>query len=281
MTPKFSIVTPTRNALPALQRCIGSVRGQPEVALEHIVQDACSSDGTSEWLASQKDLRATTEPDDGMYDAINRGWAKSRGEIVSWLNSDEQYLPGTLRLVARVFDENPEIDFIYGNYIVVDPAGNGIAARREIRLSPYYLANGFLTAASCTLFFRRCLLDEGILRLDTTFQYAADMDLVLRLLAARKRVLRIDRYLSLFGFDGKNLSCAPKMIEETEAIRIKFGGASRGLRRRLAQLGRIAERFLAGSYFSQPVGYDFATNERPDYRAVALPRLGSRYVTQR
>ena len=54
---------------------------------------------------------------------------------------------------------------IYGNYIVVDPAGNGIAARREIRLSPYYLANGFLTAASCTLFFRRCLLDEGILRL--------------------------------------------------------------------------------------------------------------------
>ena len=261
-------------------RCVGSVRGQTGVEFEHIVQDACSSDGTSEWLAAQLDLRAATEPDNGMYDGINRGWAKARGDIVSWLNSDEQYLPGTLQLVSKVFDEQPDVDFLYGNYIVVGPDGHGIAARREIRLSSYYIANGFLNIASCAIFFRRRLLDSGILFLDSTYRYASDMDLILRLLLARKQVLKINRYLSLFTFDGNNLSCSPRMIEETKAIRSKYGGASRGIVRKVAQLGRIVERLAHGSYLPQRVSYEFAINERPDYRTVVMPKLGAQYVTQ-
>lgn len=281
MNPKFSIVTPTRNALSYLQRCVGSVRGQTGVRFEHIVQDACSTDGTSAWLASQPDLLATTEADSGMYDGINRGWRKARGEIVCWLNSDEQYLPGTLQLVGQYFDENPGVDFLYGNYIVVDAEGRGIAARREIRLSIFYIANGFLYAGSCTTFFRRRLLDEGILPLDPVYRYASDMDLILRLLTAGKRAIKINKYLSLFTYNGENLSCSPRMIEETEAIRSKYGGFSKGPSRRIAQLGRITERLLSGAYLPQTVCYEFATSARPDYRAIVAPHLWATYVTQR
>jgi glycosyltransferase involved in cell wall biosynthesis len=277
---KFSIVTPTRNALPYLVRCVGSVRGQTDAAFEHIVQDACSTDGTSEWLLTQSDLSAATEPDEGMYDAINRGWSRSKGDVLSWLNSDEQYLPGTLQLVSRAFEENPEIDFLYGNHIVVDADGLGIAARREIRLSSFYISHGFLYAASCTMFFRRRLLDSGILILDSTYRYASDMDLVLRLLAANRRGYHMNRYLSLFTFDGNNLSCSPRMIAETEAIREKHGGASSGLVRRVAQVGRIIERAIKGSYLPRRVSYQFAVDDRPKYREVVTPRLGSQYVTQ-
>ena len=65
MRIRFSIATPARNSLGKLKRCVGSVRGQSDVALEHIIQDAQSSDGTPEWLARQADLRAVSERDDG------------------------------------------------------------------------------------------------------------------------------------------------------------------------------------------------------------------------
>ena len=143
---KFSVVTPTRNALDKLKRCVGSVRGQTGVEIEHIVQDACSTDGTPEWLAGQADLLARSEQDAGMYDAINRGWGRATGDILSWLNSDEQYLPGTLEKVAGVFARNPEIDLIYGDALVVDAAGDLRAMRvrrpeaNERRLFVYEIA---------------------------------------------------------------------------------------------------------------------------------------------
>jgi glycosyltransferase involved in cell wall biosynthesis len=94
-TTDFSIATPTRNALEQLKRCVGSVRGQKSVSYEHLVQDAMSSDGTPQWLSAQSDIAAVSENDSGMYDAINRSWNRSRGKILSWLNSDEQsLLPG-------------------------------------------------------------------------------------------------------------------------------------------------------------------------------------------
>ena len=96
----FSIATPTRNALAKLRRCVGSVQGPFGPSCEQLVQDACSTDGTPEWLFRQPDLKAVSEPDAGMYDAINRAWGRAQGQILSWLNSDEQYLPGTLRMFS-------------------------------------------------------------------------------------------------------------------------------------------------------------------------------------
>lgn len=275
----ISVVTPTWNDLEYLKRCVGSVRSQGIGSFEHIVQDSCSTDGTDEWLGSQLDLRSAVEKDAGMYDAINRGWTKSSGDILSWLNADEQYLPGTLEKVRVFFEKHKEVDVAYGDVLIVDSDGNPISARREPRLSHYYVRNKFLYTYSCATFFRRSLLEKGLLRLNCRYRYAADMDLILSLLSKDVVFKRIPDYLSLFTMDGSNLSCSPKMIEETEEIRIAHGASSSRLLRKFATLGRYVERFASGCLSPVDVRFNYAVDEVPNYRVMSGVRLPSSYQT--
>lgn len=275
--PRFSIATPTRNAFDKLKRCVGSVRGQREVFVEHLVQDAQSTDGTAQWLAIQADLCAVSESDSGMYDAINRAWARSSGEFLAWLNSDEQYLPGTLAKVQAYFDAHPHVDVVFGNYIVADLQGRPVALRREIPFRRIYVANGFLYAQSCTLFFRRHLLEQGRLALDSRFRYAADKELLLSLSSAGAVIAHIPEYLSLFGIDGTNLSTHPRAAEESEQIRTAHGAFKAKPLRQLALACRRIERLLRGGYRERPIRYCYATNEVPHYLEYEVARLGGRY----
>jgi glycosyltransferase involved in cell wall biosynthesis len=274
----FSVVTPTRNDLHKLRRCVGSVRGQAvDVRLEHLVQDARSEDGTAAWLADQADLNWRSEADAGMYDAIQRGWSRSTGEVLSWLNADEQYLPGTLAMVKSYFDEHPEADVIFGDYIVCDAEGRPIAQRQEIPFRRVYVANSFLNTQSCTLFFRRRLLEQGLLRFDCSLRYAADKDLMLQLGKAGVRIHHLRGYLALFGIDGSNLSTHPRMLEEAEQVRSQHGGFRSRFARSLVLTGRRVERFVRGAYASRELTYRFAVDETPTYREVRTKRLGGRY----
>lgn len=275
----ISVVTPTWNDLEYLKRCVGSVRSQGVGSFEHIIQDACSTDGTDEWLNSQLDLRSVVEKDAGMYDAINRGWTKSSGDILSWLNADEQYLPGTLEKVRVFFERNKEVDVVYGDVLIVDSDGNPISARREPRLSHFYVRNKFLYTYSCATFFRRSLLEKGFLRLNCRYRYAADMDLILNLLAKDVVFKRIPDYLSLFTMDGSNLSCSPKMIDETEEIRISHGASSSLFLRKFATLGRYVERLASGCLSPVDVRFNYAVDEVPNYRVISGLRLPPSYQT--
>ena len=82
-----------------MKLCIASVADQG-VELEHIVQDAESDDGTLDWLPQDRRVKAFVEKDQGMYDAVNRGLRRASGDILAYLNCDEQYLPGALAMVA-------------------------------------------------------------------------------------------------------------------------------------------------------------------------------------
>jgi hypothetical protein len=212
-----------------------------------------------------------------MYDAIQRGWQRSRGAIVSWLNSDEQYLPGTLQRVQAAFEAHPEIDFLYGSSIIVGPQGEPLAARREIPLRHVYVRNGTLYAYSCTLFFRRRLLDAGLLRFDSKLRYAADADLMLRILADRRPFLRLPDYLSLFMLDGSNLSCSPRMLEEMHIVQARHGAAHSALSRKALLLGRSLEKLLAGAFASADLSYSFVIDETPRYREVVARRVPARF----
>lgn len=88
-----SVVTPSFRSSQWLKLCIASVADQG-IPVEHIVQDAGSDDGTLDWLPQDARVRAFIEKDQGMYDAINRGFRRATGDIFAWLNCDEQYLPG-------------------------------------------------------------------------------------------------------------------------------------------------------------------------------------------
>ncbi len=282
MAPLFSIATPTWNALAKLRRCVGSVRGQRGVTLEHLVQDACSKDGTPEWMAGQTGTEQArfaglSEPDQGMYDAINRAWSRAGGRYLSWLNADEQLLPGALARVAAYFDAHPEVDAVFSDYLVVDDAGRAVALRREIPLRRFYVVNTFLYAQSCTLFFRRTLWDRGLLRLDDAFRYAADKDLVLRLMDAGVRFAHLPEVLAMFGVDGNNLSSHDGMKREAEAVRLAHGALRWQPLRSVAFAARRIERLLRGAYQAQQLDYDFAVDETPSFVRYRATGLGGRY----
>jgi glycosyltransferase involved in cell wall biosynthesis len=280
-SPDFSIATPTRNALEKLRRCIGSVRGQDGASFEHLVQDARSNDGTASWLENQSsthsNLRHASESDGGMYDAINRCWARSTGQYLAWLNSDEQYLPGTLARVKQFFEARPDIDVLFADYLVADEQGRAVALRREIDLRKFYVTNTFLNTQSCTLFYRRKLWDDGVLKLDSRYRYAADKDLILRLLESGARFYHLPEVLSIFGVDGTNLSTHPQMEQEAEKLRLQYGGYRWHPLRALAYLGRRVERLYGGCYRLIDFRYHFALDETPQYAEFISENLGGRY----
>jgi len=96
----FSIITPSFRNSRWLKLCIASVADQQDVKWEHIVQDSCSDDGTQDWLPRDPRVKAFIEKDGGMYDAVNRGYRRAAGDILAYLNCDEQYLPGALKTVS-------------------------------------------------------------------------------------------------------------------------------------------------------------------------------------
>lgn len=271
--PTFSVVTAVRNGMPQLRRCVGSVRAQG-MAVEHVVQDGLSTDGSAEWLRSQADLAVVSESDDGMYDAINRGWRRSGGEIVSWLNADEQYLPGTLAAVGENFRSHPNAEIIFGDALIVDASGALIAARREIPLRRAYVAGSFLYALSCATFFRRSLLDRGHLVFNPDRRIAGDAELLLSLLRNGYRAHHVARYLSLFTIDGTNLSLSPDA--ERECLDVRGRGAGR-VPSLLASSARRAEKAVRGCYARKPVSYVWAEDERPTYRQFSYDRAPTRF----
>lgn len=273
---KFSIVTPVYDGMPQLKRCVGSVRGQRGTQFEHIIQDGGSVDGTVEWLSAQPDLNICSTRDNGMYDAINRGWSLATGDVLSWLNADEQYLPGTLAFVRDFFSKYPHADAVFGDMIMVDSQGVAIAARREIPLRRIYVQNGFLYAASCTLFFRRKLWDQGLLNFDESYRYAGDGDLVLRLLHHGVKFYHAGKYFALFGVDGKNLSTSPNVAAERKSIYIKYRALPFSVLRKSVMFARYAERLFAGCYRKSLVNYSYALNEIPEYKFYKNIKIGFR-----
>ena len=274
----FSIATPVRNGLAALKRCAGSVRAQRGVPHQHLVQDGLSEDGTSEWLARQPDIDSETRPDNGMYAAINRAWDRASGDVLSWLNADEQYLPGTLERVASAFATHPAVDAVWGNAIVVSPDGHPLAARRDIPLRRLYVANGVLYAFSCTLFFRRSLRVSGVLACDESYRVCGDADLVLRLLEAGTTFLHLKTYLSLFEWSGANLTSSRRalMLEETERLRDTHGSLA-PCGRAVVRVLRCAERMLSGCWLPDRIDYDYCLDEVPTVVRRSGTRVGFRF----
>src|SRR6266567_8816837 len=107
---RFSIITPSYRNSQWLKLCVASVADQEGVEFEHIVQDSCSDDGTQDWLPKDSRVKAFIEKDKGMYDAVNRGFARATGDILAYINCDEQYLPGALKGVHDCFADHPEVD---------------------------------------------------------------------------------------------------------------------------------------------------------------------------
>lgn len=116
-TVLVSVVTVCRNAVLSIRRTVESVRAQEGVpgAIEHIVVDGVSTDGTLDVLAEYPHLKVTSEPDAGLYDAMNKGVSKASGDIVGILNADDWYEAGALARVVRTFVAAPDVGIVHGD----------------------------------------------------------------------------------------------------------------------------------------------------------------------
>jgi glycosyltransferase involved in cell wall biosynthesis len=124
MLPSITIVTPSLNQGRFIQQTILSVLNQDYPSLDYIVMDGGSIDDTVDILRGYSDrLQWVSQPDGGQSWAINHCWQESNSDIISWLNSDDILLPGALHEVGRFFQENPDVDIVYGDCDYIDSTG--------------------------------------------------------------------------------------------------------------------------------------------------------------
>lgn len=124
ISPLVSIITPTFNSEQFIEETILSIKAETYPHFEHIVVDGGSTDGTLDIIRKYKDIKWISEPDNGMYDAINKGFRMAQGEILTYINSDDLYYSkDTIRLVVSQFVKDHSIDFIFGHCAFIDVNG--------------------------------------------------------------------------------------------------------------------------------------------------------------
>ena len=257
----FTIVTPSFRQLEQLGCCIASIADQEGVTVEHIVQDG-GTEGFEDFAKKmaerwpdrpgyRRDM--ISEPDGGMYDAINRGLKRATGGICAYLNCDEQYLPGVLKLVLRRFQVSPGTDLFLGDVVVVDGEGKPICHRKMIRPGLAHTWTCHFGALTAGIFFRRKVIDQGKL-FDTSYRAAADADWFVRILRSGARVETLGFPAASFMEAGNNLGLSPVASAERARLSQTAPHWMQGLRPWWVIWHRI-RRLLAGAHFPSDLCY--------------------------
>jgi len=223
---RLSVITPSYNQVQFIEKTINSVLSQrPGFTFEYIIVDGGSADGTLDVLKRYiNTIHCISEPDSGMQDALNKGFAAAKGDVIGWLNSDDIYLPGALEKVMTYFDRNPDCLWLFGNCRIIDDQD------REIRkwISQYknwssrrysyerLLGENFIPQPA--VFIRRGALEKAG-PVDPGLPTAMDFDLWLRLAKLGKPGY-IDDYLACFRTHNQSISSKHYKIQFEEQYRI-------------------------------------------------------------
>ncbi len=177
--PLISIITPSFNQGEYIEETILSVISQDYNNIEYIIIDGGSSDESVDIIRKYENRVSYWHscPDKGQAHAINQGFKMANGDILAWLNADDLYLPGTLKLIAEEFKNCPKTDFIYGDCVFVDEEGSFIRYFTECEdYNPKRLLNfGNYIMQPTTFFSRNKLAEVGYL--DESLIYTMDWDL--------------------------------------------------------------------------------------------------------
>lgn len=184
--PLVSVVTPSYNQVQFLEETILSVIDQDYPHLEYIIMDGGSTDGSVEVIKKYQDRLSywVSEPDTGQADAINKGWKKSKGEVLAWLNSDDTYCPGALSKAMHVFTENENVLLLSGAMNIIHyNRDNQIVATKKldpVELEPYEAMKTLTGPLQPSTFIRRKVFEE-LGPLDTGLDMFFDLEYWLRI----------------------------------------------------------------------------------------------------
>lgn len=182
---KLSVVTAVYNRRATIAQALDSVASQSYAQVEHVIQDGGSTDGTIDLIAeiSNDRMNVTSEPDNGIYDAINRGICRAQGDVVGLMHSDDFFAHTDILTAVADALSDPELDGVYGDldYVAADDTSRII---RRWRSGPYNrdrLSKGWMPPHP-TVYLKRHVFDRYGLY-DTSYRIAADYDAMLRYLA--------------------------------------------------------------------------------------------------
>ncbi|MCX6164366.1 MAG: glycosyltransferase family 2 protein [Ignavibacteriae bacterium] len=224
MSLKFSIITPSYNQGRFIKDTIESVISQNYYDIEHIVIDGGSTDDTVEILKSYSHLKWISEQDKGAANAINKGVRIAKGDIITWINSDDYYEKNIFNDIARVFEENPEISFVYGNLIFVNETKKilHIDKTEEYVVENFIHKNADGLRQPCT-FFRKSLF-EKVGGLDESLKCVFDYDLFIKMLLITKPYY-LNKNLAYYRDYGNTLTRRNIKTQGMEIIKVarKYG----------------------------------------------------------
>jgi glycosyltransferase involved in cell wall biosynthesis len=260
----FSIITPSFRNSAWLKLCIASVADQQGVVLEHIVQDSCSDDSTQDWLPQDPRVNAFIEKDLGMYDAVNRGYRRADGDILAYLNCDEQYLPGALAAVSRFFEENPAVEVALAGSIITDGEGKYLCHRQLLPPNPRHIWYRFPFLTSSVFIRRRVIHGRGIF-FDPHWRDLGDFHWVLALLKNRVPMAACNVFTSTFADSGENMNFKPNALRERKEADQMAPLWVRPFKYWWIASHRL-RRYRAGHFNVQPTSYEIYTKQSPETR---------------
>jgi glycosyltransferase involved in cell wall biosynthesis len=238
-----SIVTPSYNQGTYLDQAIQSVLSQDYPFIEYIIMDGGSKDNSVEVIQRYADRLVCWEsqPDRGQAHAINKGLLRAKGEIMGWLNSDDVLLPSTVSDVVRAFDQNPEVDVVYGRLERMDARGRVIPTpvlpKDRLVFSKEYVVGECLVNQPGSFWRRRIMEKAGML--EERLVYALDYELWIRMALSGARFLHLPQVVAQFRLseDTKTVSRSAAMAQEQLSVLEKLL-AQRDLAEKLKFSGR-------------------------------------------
>ena len=205
-TPKISIVTIVFNNRDNFVKTLNSVRGQSYPNIEYIIIDGESKDGTLDVIKQNEDIisRWISEPDKGIYDAMNKGMKMATGDYLWFLNGgDLIYSENTLK---EIFNLNNEADVFYGDTELIDVEGKSYG-RRKLKTPPESLTwqnmiDGMVITHQSLIINKRVIVDY-----DLNFRHCADIDWTIKVLKQSNKIVNTHKIISRFllgGYSRKN-----------------------------------------------------------------------------
>ena len=222
-----SIVTPSYNQARFIEGTIQSVLSQDYPQIEYLVVDGGSTDHSVDVIRRYADRLTgwVSEKDRGQTDAINKGFARARGEIFAWINSDDTYEPGAVSAAVEFLREHPEVGMVYGDCNYINEQGEVIGRFHSKQTSYRRIRQGYNHIPQQTMFFRAELWKQ-LGPLDPSFHFAMDYDLWTRI-SARSEIKYVPQTWANFRLhtSGKTLMADDRFWPEMLRVHYRDGGS--------------------------------------------------------